>query len=46
MKSSDEALVQYGIDEYGMQKPGMLLINNPWGESNEKGFRHALNSVT
>ena len=38
----DEALVQYGIDEYGMQKPGMLLINNPWGESNEKGFRHAL----
>ena len=38
----DEALVQYGIDEYAMQKPGMLLINNPWGESNEKGFRHAL----
>ncbi|WP_425055187.1 ABC transporter substrate-binding protein [Pseudomonas abyssi] len=38
----DEALVQYGIDEYDMQKPGMLLINNPWGESNEKGFRHAL----
>lgn len=38
----DEALVQYGINEYGMQKPGMLLINNPWGESNEKGFRHAL----
>ncbi len=38
----DEALVQYGIDEYGMQKPDMLLINNPWGESNEKGFRHAL----
>ncbi len=38
----DEALVQYGIDEYNMQKPGMLLINNPWGESNEKGFRHAL----
>lgn len=40
----DEALVQYGIDEYNMQKPGMLLINNPWGESNEKGFRHALES--
>lgn len=40
----DEALVQYGIDEYRMKKPGMLLINNPWGESNEKGFRHALES--
>ena len=40
----DEALVQYGIDEFGMKKPGMVLINNPWGESNEKGFRHALES--
>lgn len=40
----DEALVQYGIDHYDMQKPGMILINNPWGESNEKGFRKALES--
>jgi len=40
----DEALVQYGIDKYGMKKPGMVLINNPWGESNEKGFRKALES--
>lgn len=38
----DEALVQYAIDNYAMKKPGMLLINNPWGESNEKGFRQAL----
>lgn len=38
----DEALVQYAIDKYEMKKPGMLLINNPWGESNEKGFRLAL----
>ncbi len=38
----DEALVQYAIDEYGMTKPGMILINNPWGESNEKGFTKAL----
>lgn len=38
----DEALVQYGIDHYEMKKPGMILINNPWGESNEKGFRKAL----
>ncbi|MFC4257675.1 ABC transporter substrate-binding protein [Marinobacter lacisalsi] len=40
----DEALVQYGIDQYDMKNPGMILINNPWGESNEKGFRKALES--
>jgi branched-chain amino acid transport system substrate-binding protein len=37
----DEALVDYGIKQ-GMQKPGMILINNPWGESNEIGFKAAL----
>ncbi|MGS2743519.1 ABC transporter substrate-binding protein [Halomonas sp. LS-001] len=40
----DEALVQYGIDQFDMQNPGMILINNPWGESNELGFRKALES--
>ncbi|MCU5772090.1 ABC transporter substrate-binding protein [Erwiniaceae bacterium BAC15a-03b] len=38
----DEALVNYGISKVGMKKPGMILVNNPWGESNEKGFRAAL----
>ncbi|MBP2169410.1 branched-chain amino acid transport system substrate-binding protein [Erwinia toletana] len=38
----DEALVNYGISKIGMKKPGMILVNNPWGESNEKGFRAAL----
>jgi len=38
----DEALVQYGVDKYAMKKPGMILINNPWGESNEKGLKQAL----
>jgi len=38
----DEALVQYGIDKLGMKKPGMILINNPWGESNEAGLKRAL----
>lgn len=37
----DEALVKYGVD-HGMKKPGMILINNPWGESNEAGFKRAL----
>ncbi|PKH25197.1 ethanolamine utilization protein EutN [Enterobacterales bacterium CwR94] len=38
----DQALVDYGITQKGMQKPGMILVNNPWGESNEKGFHAAL----
>ncbi|MCB4796988.1 ABC transporter substrate-binding protein [Pseudomonas sp. NP21570] len=38
----DEALVQYGVDKFGLQKPGMILINNPWGESNEAGLTRAL----
>ncbi|KAA8996916.1 ABC transporter substrate-binding protein [Affinibrenneria salicis] len=38
----DEALINYGVNKTGMKKPGMILVNNPWGESNEKGFRVAL----
>lgn len=37
----DEALVEHGVKQ-GMKKPGMILINNPWGESNEIGFKAAL----
>ncbi|MBX9589208.1 MAG: ABC transporter substrate-binding protein [Hyphomonadaceae bacterium] len=38
----DKALVDYSIKKYQVKKPGMILINNPWGESNEKGLRAAL----
>ncbi len=38
----DKALVNYAIKKYDMKKPGMILINNPWGESNEKGLKEAL----
>ncbi|MEN3791369.1 ABC transporter substrate-binding protein [Fulvimarina sp. MAC3] len=38
----DEAITEYLIDTYGASKPGMILINNPWGESNEKGLLKAL----
>ena len=24
--------------KFGSKKPGLMLINNPWGESNEKGL--------
>ena len=39
-----EALVNYAVREYGAKKPGMILINNPWGESNEKALSAALES--
>ena len=38
----DEALVDYAVAKHGSRKPGMILINNPWGESNEKGLKAAL----
>lgn len=38
----DEAITEYLVSNYGSQKPGMILINNPWGESNEKGLLKAL----
>ncbi|BAT58841.1 hypothetical protein GJW-30_1_01368 [Variibacter gotjawalensis] len=38
----DEAMLAYAIKKYGVKKPGMILINNPWGESNEAGLKKAL----
>jgi len=38
----DVALVDYAVKKYAAKKPGMILINNPWGESNEKGLKAAL----
>ena len=38
----DVALVNYAVKKYAAKKPGMILINNPWGESNEKGLKAAL----
>jgi branched-chain amino acid transport system substrate-binding protein len=38
----DKALVDYAVKKYSAKKPGMILINNPWGESNEKGLKEAL----
>ena len=34
----DEALLKYA-QKHGAKKPGLILINNPWGESNEKGLK-------
>ncbi|SDI50859.1 ABC transporter substrate-binding protein [Alloyangia pacifica] len=38
----DEAITEYLVTKYGAAKPGMILINNPWGESNEAGLTKAL----
>lgn len=37
-----EALVDYALDKKGAKKPGLILINNPWGESNEHALLDAL----
>lgn len=37
----DEALVAYGLRQ-GMKQPGLILANNPWGESNLAGLHAAL----
>lgn len=38
----DIALVDYAIKKYQTKKPGMILVNNSWGESNEVGLKAAL----
>ena len=38
----DKAMLQYAQKTFNAKKPGMILINNPWGESNEKGLTAAL----
>ena len=37
----DKALINYAMKAHGAKKPGYMLINNPWGESNEKGLNAA-----
>src|SRR5215470_12470287 len=34
----DVKLLDYANKKFGSKKPGLMLINNPWGESNEKGL--------
>jgi branched-chain amino acid transport system substrate-binding protein len=37
----DVALIKYAMSTYNAKKPGLVLVNNPWGESNEKGLKAA-----
>ena len=37
----DVKLLKYARQKFGATKAGLMLINNPWGESNEKGLKAA-----
>ena len=38
----NKAMLQYAQTTFKAASPGMILVNNPWGESNEKGLTAAL----
>jgi branched-chain amino acid transport system substrate-binding protein len=38
----DKAMLNYAQKTFGAKSCGMILVNNPWGESNEKGLGAAL----
>jgi branched-chain amino acid transport system substrate-binding protein len=40
----DKAMLQYSQNTFKAKNCGMILVNNPWGESNEKGLTAALNA--
>jgi branched-chain amino acid transport system substrate-binding protein len=42
----DVKLLDYAAKKYGAKKVGLMLVNNPWGESNEKGLIEAVKSKT
>ncbi len=37
----DKALTAYAIKTFNAKRLGLILVNNPWGESNEKGLNAA-----
>ena len=41
----DKAMLQYAQKNFGAKKPGLILVNNPWGESNEKGLKAAMSAT-
>lgn len=42
----DVKLLDYASKKFGAKKAGLILINNPWGESNEKGLIEAVKQNT
>jgi branched-chain amino acid transport system substrate-binding protein len=37
----DYGMLKYAINTYKSQRPGSMLVNNPWGDSNMKGLEKA-----
>ncbi|MDQ2780537.1 MAG: ABC transporter substrate-binding protein [Pseudomonadota bacterium] len=40
----DKAMLQYAQKHFSTKKPGIIVVNNPWGESNQVGLIDALNA--
>ncbi|MBB6557666.1 branched-chain amino acid transport system substrate-binding protein [Acidovorax soli] len=40
----DRGMLAYAQKTFNAKNPGMILVNNPWGESNEKGLTAALSA--
>ena len=38
----DVGMLGYAQKNFKTKKPGLILVNNPWGESNEKGLKAAM----
>ncbi len=38
----DVGMLAYAQKNFKSKKPGLILVNNPWGESNEKGLKAAM----
>jgi branched-chain amino acid transport system substrate-binding protein len=38
----DVGMLAYAQKNFKTAKPGLILVNNPWGESNEKGLKAAM----
>ena len=41
----DQKLLKHARDKLGAKKAGLILINNPWGESNEQGLKAAQKDI-
>lgn len=37
----DSGMLKYATRNLGARKPGAILVNNPWGDSNQKGLEKA-----
>lgn len=38
----DVSILDYALKTFNTKKPGLILVNNAWGESNENGLKAAL----